>query len=314
MEHCIFYSVLEVQKNGCSSHTYQTVSIKDKMTYATAKGGLKDKLGHSLFVEEVHTTLKEELTWASHYGNKKPIDARSQQEIIRENVHKQEEDERKQRASVTINSGSSKSFLSGGYHSVQIPLSESAKEVLNRFKSGQINFVQLEIDEKKEFVNVTSEKSISATQLEQEIHTSEPRFYLYVKDSNKVFIYSCPDKSPTKLRMVYSTAKPSVAEQIGKIGITLAGKKVEITTPTELTEELKSGLTVSASATSPRNFTGRLKQTSADTSQLTPLGGTVKSTKVNTVEAHPIYNLIEQKGKLEHGVKKKIVLPPPGAY
>jgi len=245
-------------------------------------------------------------------GTKKPIDARSQQEISRENVHKQEEDERKQRASVTMTSGSSKSFLSGGYHSVQIPLSESAKEVLNRFKSGQINFVQLEIDDKKQFVNATSEKSISETQLEQEIHKSEPRFYLYVKDSNKVFIYSCPDKSPTKLRMVYSTAKPSVADQIVKIGITLAGKRVEITTPTELAEELKSGLT--GSATSPRYFTGRMQQTSGDSSLFTPLGGTVKSTKVNTVEAHPIYGLIEQKGKLEHGVKKKIVLPPPGAY
>jgi len=119
------------------------VPVKDKMVYASAKNTLKDKFGHTSIVEELHTTLKTELSYESYKGNKKAVDSRSESEITREKVHKLEDDAREEQ---TINR---KSVSLGGYHAVSIPLSEGAKQSLGQLKLGQINFVQLEIDEKK---------------------------------------------------------------------------------------------------------------------------------------------------------------------
>lgn len=77
-------------------------------------------------------------------------------------------------------------------------------------------------------------------ELQKEINTAEPRFYVYkfgasFGEENRlsplistVFIYCCPEKSPAKLRMVYSTSKPTVADSISKLGLSIVGKRVRV--------------------------------------------------------------------------------------
>jgi len=170
------------------------------------------------------------------------------------------------------------------------------------------------LTKKKGNINAVSEKTVSTGEIAKEINTSEPRFYIYNKDTTKVLIYCCPEKSPAKLRMVYSTCVPSVAEQVSKLGIQLASKRVEITDGTELAEQLKGNLNISVA--NSQKFTGRLQPTQNLTASTTPFGDTVKSAKISTIAnpAHPVYNLMD-KGNMSHGaVKKKVVMPPPGAY
>jgi hypothetical protein len=79
----------------------------------------------------------------------------------------------------------------GGYHSVNIPLSESAKSDLNKFKVGTVNFLQLVspktiakqrfqaiADSKSEIISAGL-KSVQINELANEINELEPRFYLY---------------------------------------------------------------------------------------------------------------------------------------
>jgi len=303
------------------------VNVKEKMTYASAKNHLKDKLGHGFFTEEIHTTTTEELSYSSYKGNQKPIDSRSTSEKEFEQVLKQEDEARTEMAKQQEQK-STTGATTGGYHSVNIPLSDGAKAELAKIKDGSASFVQLAVNETKDKINAEPAKNISnASQLQKEINTNEPRFYIYkfmrsptAPNPTYVFLYCCPEKSPAKLRMVYSTAKPALAESITKLGIPLAGKRVEITEPNEVTDDYLRSEVTSASA-SPRvksaimNGPGPAHKGSS--SPATPLGGTTKASNPNVMrKEHPIYSLMTQgkDGVEKPSTKKKIVMPPPGAW
>jgi len=223
-------------------------------------------------------------------------------------ILKQEDEEREERAVSSPGSG--------GYHAVTVPLSTSANEHLQKFKDGTVNFVELSISEDKSKINGTSSSTVAASELSKQINEKEPRFYLYAYQKvglpvkSNFFIYCCPELSPAKLRMVYSTAKPTLGKSITQFGISLAQKKIEIREANELTEQtLKEE---SSSKLSGINLTGRL-QSGSHLDNAAPLGGTVKAKNPNTVEQHPIYSLMGGQGGVSTG-KKKIVMPPKGAW
>lgn len=110
--------------------------VKSKMTFASAKSQLKSKLGNQYFVEEIHATSKEELSYQSYKGHSKPVDSRSTEEVMREKIAKDEEKERSEREK-------SHSANPSGYHAIAIPLSENAKQAILKFKSADFNFVSL---------------------------------------------------------------------------------------------------------------------------------------------------------------------------
>jgi len=278
------------------------VAVKDKMVYAATKGTLKNKLGFGYFQDEVHATNKEELSYSRYKGDKAPVDSRSEAEKLFADMHKQEESERTERVTARP--------MSGGYHSVIIPLADNVQSAVSKFKGGEINFIEMMVSSQdgKETISASNSKMVPPSQLSKEIISSEPRFYLYsygVPVPKNVYIYCCPEKSPPKLRMVYSTAKPAVADQLSKLGVTLAQKKIEISTPEDMTEEYLRGELTS----SPRGpMTGRA---GVGASSAPEYGGQVKAVSTRKVDAHPIYSLMAPS---QGGSKKKIVMPPPGAY
>jgi hypothetical protein len=119
--------------------------------------------------------------------------------------------------------------------------------------------------------------------------------------------------------MVYSTAKPTVADQVKSLGLQLAGKKVEIREGSEVADALKGDLHSSPSPSAHHNssagrpaFTGRMTPNSGASSSAPALGGTVKAAAPNTIGGqHPIYALMDQ-GHEKSSSKKKIVIPPRG--
>jgi len=164
-------------------------------------------------------------------------------------------------------------------------------------------------------------KEISPRDLSDQIVTTEPRFYVYTfksisnlgePKSTQVFIYCCPEKSPAKLRMIYSTAKTSTAAQVNDLGFTLAERRIEITDATELTEQFLKEELFQRKSLSTNQLTGRNQ---FSTKQFEDGGGVVKAAKVNSVSAHPVYSMIGKDSKSPtSSSKKKIVMPPPGAY
>jgi len=190
-------------------------------------------------------------------------------------------------------------------------------------KSGEVNFVVLAVeDASKGTIISTDAKKIDISRVSAEIHTGEPRFYL-VNQVGKptVFVYCCPSRSPPKLRMVYSTSKPNVATQVTQYGITLAGKKVEITDGEDLADELKDAQTQTTplrpsqmKSVGGGSFTGRMIQPAPGS--VPALGGTVKASNLPTMgnTGHSIYSLMAKPGTETSSTKKKIVIPPRGAW
>jgi len=130
-------------------------------------------------------------------------------------------------------------------HSVRFPMSNSALEKLKVLPSGSVNLIQLKVDPVKETIELGDSKSIDIDGLQSYIPDNEPRFFLYRFTHDHegehfdsiVFIYSCPEKSPVKLKMLYSTVKAVAIGSAESLGLTIA-KKVEITEANEISEEM----------------------------------------------------------------------------
>jgi hypothetical protein len=123
-------------------------------------------------------------------------------------------------------------------------------------------------DSKDQVLGVTA-STVTGSSIAAAISRTEPRFYVYkhqaknsmssalviwlqstqlthaaavfvcvcVSLSLSVLIYCCPAASARPLRMVYSTAKGSVADQCTEVGIAIA-KSYEVTEPAEVNDAL----------------------------------------------------------------------------
>lgn len=288
------------------------VSVKDKMVYASTKGTLKSKLGYSFFDEEVHFTTKNEVTWNNYLDSRKAVESRSTSELMREEVYKQEETERKERGTATTDATSL---------AVSVPMGDDVKDAVNKFKlGGTVNFICLGFNDKNNGIVIFSSKSITSSQLSQEVNSTEPRYYLFKLQSTKnVFIYCCPEKSPVNLRMVYSTSKSQVAEQIEKLGVALAKKRVEVSDPKELTNEYLNSESSSIRSVNPKASPVNFRTNPSESNVNVP----PKSNTSNVTAPHPIYSLMSDPNNAGNKhvpttgsgeKKKKIVIPPQHAW
>ncbi|KAJ1735927.1 Twinfilin-1 [Coemansia biformis] len=104
---------------------------------------------------------------------------------------------------------------SGGFHAVALPLSPDAKDALGGFTANVgTTVVELQVEANK---CVSSARSFASTE-DFAPNASEPRFYVMRTPGSRIFVYSCPESSPPRLRMVYSTASASTLEQIQELG------------------------------------------------------------------------------------------------
>jgi len=238
---------------------------------------------------------EKKATVSTKYKSEKTfVDSRSNDEVTRDKMYQQEEQERIVRKPSGI----------GSFLSVTIPLSETTKEALEKFKQNLVNLIELKIENNS--IVVCNATTVTEP-LNKYIVEIEPRFYVYAHSpSANVFIYCCPDKSPQKLRMVYSTSKPQVATQVEQFGINLAKKRIEVTEGSELTSDYITSEISPAKYSSP-GFTPT-KQPVTNFSS-----GAAKGSRVPVMNApHPIYGLMNQQN--QDSKKKKIVIPPSGAW
>eukprot|EP00002_Diphylleia_rotans_P006794 TRINITY_DN1619_c0_g1_i1.p1 TRINITY_DN1619_c0_g1~~TRINITY_DN1619_c0_g1_i1.p1 ORF type:complete len:338 (+),score=90.00 TRINITY_DN1619_c0_g1_i1:74-1087(+) len=211
-------------------------TVREKMVYASSRENLRRELGASNFTEEFHATLKSDITFHELEQHKK-----RQHEDIRFSVMTETEKLKQQEQLSEKGHSVSQEYV----HGVQFPFSAASKAALESFKSGAVNWVELLIDPSAETIELGGSSTIQPDAITNAVSASEPRFYLhnfvYTQDTDEkrmnLFIFSCPDEAPVKLKMLFSTTKAAVLGNASSIGLDFP-KKFEIRSPDEISEEI----------------------------------------------------------------------------
>jgi hypothetical protein len=150
-------------------------------------------------------------------------------------------------------------------------------------------------------------------QVASHIDPVEPRFVLYAysrgtvgtidRGTAVVFIYSCPDKSKLRTRMVYSTSKPWIVHEAQAAGLNVA-RKMEIRSPEDASPQAIN------EALHPSSYSAGGGGGAASR----PAGSPSATRSYQTVsKPHPVYSQIAPE-TAHASLKKKIVMPPSGAW
>eukprot|EP00013_Stygamoeba_regulata_P016239 CAMPEP_0177672828 /NCGR_PEP_ID=MMETSP0447-20121125/25573_1 /TAXON_ID=0 /ORGANISM="Stygamoeba regulata, Strain BSH-02190019" /LENGTH=410 /DNA_ID=CAMNT_0019180569 /DNA_START=45 /DNA_END=1277 /DNA_ORIENTATION=- len=319
---------------------------REKMLYSSTQGSLTRALDPSngFFTDSMHASDLSELDYAHYEAQEKSTgtSALSHHEKEHLAILASEDEERKERASLHAARLADKKEgrRSSGYHAVAIPFADSAVRLLDQFKSaGGGALLSLCVSENKDSIEgVSVSSAASAAALPAAMDASNPRFYFWKNAGNTYFIYACPSKSPVAMRMVYSTAKNTVVAVAKDHGVT-ASKNVEVGDVDEVNadsfKDAPRYATAASSGSGYNRFAG--SGTGSNASSTPPwvrgggkpsvvgVGGAYRrddggyggdtvnarnSPKIDT--AHPIYSMMSPGGST--GPKKKIVIPPRGAY
>jgi len=214
------------------SYVPDTCKANEKMLYSSSKGTLKNQLGSSNFVDAIHGTVPDDFSLkgynahVTHQSSEAPL---TETEIMKKEQRSQHSD---------FNMGSQY------VHGVSFPVTDAALEKLQKLKNGALTYVQLKIDEKAEKIDLGSSSNIEIGEIGNAFPPSEARFHFFAykheyegqKLTSVIFVYSCPNGTPVKQRMLYSTTKSAATDSATGLGIEII-KKYEVNTPEELAEQ-----------------------------------------------------------------------------
>lgn len=201
-------------------------TVKDRMLYASTRELLKRQLGASYFADELFASTPAEAGLDAYRAHRAAKSGARDVPLTATELHAAHE------RHMEVAVGTSKEYV----HSVQFPLSAAATEQLAALAAGRVNFVLLLVEPTKETIELAAAKTLSAADLPAQFPADEPRFGLYTHTHENqpavVFVYSCPNDSKVKLKMLYSTVKSAVLVQAEAKGVRVA-KKLEIQNPSE---------------------------------------------------------------------------------
>jgi len=214
-------------------------TVRERMLYASTRDTIKRQLGLTYFVEDLHGSTPEEFTYDAFQDHQK-------KKILSDVPLTSSELQTRSERTAEVDMGHTREYV----HSVKFPMSDAALAKLKALPTSSVALVLLKVDPTKETIELADSKaSIEIDDVPSVIPDSEPRFVLYryshqhesQHHDSLVFIYSCPDKSPVKLKMLYSTVKAVAIGSAESLGLTIA-KKIEITEGSEVTEDLLNEL------------------------------------------------------------------------
>ncbi|CAH0520304.1 unnamed protein product [Peronospora belbahrii] len=158
----------------------ETVSVRDRMLYSSSRDSLKKQLGLNYFSGEFHATELSEVTWENF------LEARKKQ-------------------------------------AADAPLSESERllkeaAMLERdTNENQFNWIGMKLSEDNESVEVVkSLENVDLIDVPSLLDHRSPSFVAYryhgplTSAPALIFMYVCPEDSPVRLKMIYSTCKATV--------------------------------------------------------------------------------------------------------
>uniref|UniRef100_A0A3P8UKB4 Twinfilin actin-binding protein 2b n=1 Tax=Cynoglossus semilaevis TaxID=244447 RepID=A0A3P8UKB4_CYNSE len=213
--------------------------VRQKMMYAATRATLKKEFGGGHIKDEMFGTLEEDVCFQGYLrhmsscSSPAPLTAaeRELQQIkVTEVRFKLAEIKEQAQA------------LQG----LAFPLQEEAKRALQQLKQKRINYIQLRLDVEKETIELVHTKPTETHELPFRIPKDSPRYHFFVfKHSHQgqqqealVFIYSMPGYTCSiKERMLYSSCKNRLLEEVERDYQLEVTKKMEIDSGDGLTED-----------------------------------------------------------------------------
>lgn len=198
-----------------------------------------------------------------------------------------------------------------GFQQVSFPLTQNAQDEINKLKNKQVNWVQLTLDDRFTNLSCVTSKTITESAIHSSVDQTKPQFYLFDNNNSLVFIYFFPEKSGTSIknRMVYSTCKASLADQIKELGFPVI-KKMDVRS----IEELNLGNIRESTSTNFRPTEQMLNPVKSEQEDPYNRSSNPRSRFLgnnNSSYGSSFRVLTAGRGST---LPKGVVLPPPGAY
>ncbi|XP_051931986.1 twinfilin-2 [Hippocampus zosterae] len=213
-------------------------SVKDKMLYAATRATVKKEFGGGHVKYEMFGTLEEDVCLSGYqrhvlsYSSPAPLTL-AEQELQRIKLTE---------VAVENSVESKQQTLQG----LAFPLQETARRALQQLAQKQINYIQLRLDVERETIELVHFHHTETRDLPYRVPKDTPRYHFFLYkhfhegDSfeSVVFIYSMPGYSCSiKERMLYSSCKSRLLEEVERDYQLQVAKKLEIDDGDVLTEE-----------------------------------------------------------------------------
>jgi len=202
----------------------ETCKIRKRMLFASGRADIKVKLGQAFFRGEAFCVDPAELT---------------PETVLRERVGLEELPYTMQELALKediAQQARPSEAMGKGMASVEFPVTPALEGKMAEFKAGGVDWIECVVtkDEKIDVVSAVRINDLAAS-VTARVDAQNPRFYLVKRlgtprGDRTYLVFSCPESSPVRLRMVYSTCKASILEQ-GGISF---DKLLEIRAPDEI--------------------------------------------------------------------------------
>ncbi|KAK9973563.1 hypothetical protein ABG768_024284 [Culter alburnus] len=218
--------------------------VRHKMLYAATRATVKKEFGGGHVKDDMFGTVEEDVCLQGYLRHvtscsaPAPLTA-AEQELQRIKITEVKND---CRVKTEISVDPKHQTLQG----LAFPLQVEAKRALQQLAERRINYIQLKLDTEKETIELVHTSPTDIRDLPCRIPLDTPRYHFFLyKHSHEgdylesvVFIYSMPGYSCSiKERMLYSSCKSRLLEEVERDFHLEVAKKLEIDSGEELTEE-----------------------------------------------------------------------------
>ncbi|XP_076870530.1 twinfilin-2 isoform X2 [Brachyhypopomus gauderio] len=217
--------------------------VRQKMLYAATRATVKKEFGGGHVKDEIFGNVVDDvclqgyLRHMSLSSGPAPLTA-AEQELQRIKIT----EGRVKQVKTEISVDSKHQTLQG----LAFPLQPEAKRALQQLAERRINYIQLRLDTERETIELVHTRATETRELPCRIPEDVPRYHFFLyKHTHEgdsleavVFIYSMPGyRCSVKERMLYSSCKSHLLEEVEQDYCIEVVKKMEIDSGEELTEQ-----------------------------------------------------------------------------
>ncbi|GAA6221976.1 twinfilin-2 [Lates japonicus] len=217
--------------------------VKQKMLYAATRATVKKEFGGGHVKYEMFGTAEEDVCLLGYQRHVSSCSGPAPLTLAEQELQRIKITEgRVKQVKTEISVESKHQTLQG----LAFPLQETAKRALQQLAQKRVNYIQLKLDVEKEIIELVHCNPTETRDLPRRVPKDTPRYHFFLyKHSHEgdylesvVFIYSMPGYSCSiKERMLYSSCKSRLLEEVEKDYHLEIAKKLEIDNGDELTDE-----------------------------------------------------------------------------
>ncbi|XP_053302280.1 twinfilin-2 isoform X1 [Pleuronectes platessa] len=226
--------------------------VKQKMLYAATRATVKKELGGGHVKYEMFGTAEEDICLLGYQLHVSSCSGPAPLTLAEQELQRIKISEVREAHSVfaccplQVKTEISVETKHQTLQGLVFPLQDTARRALQQLAQQKINYIQLRLDVEKEIIELVHSSPTETRDLPSRVPKDTPRYHFFLyKHSHEgdylvsvVFIYSMPGYSCSiKERMLYSSCKSRLLEDVEKDYQLEIAKKLEIDNGDELTEE-----------------------------------------------------------------------------